>query len=139
MRFFRSRPKDESADLSDKQRNAANLFVETAERLLGVRFDYSEDSALALDPWIDRLWDPARPPSEAELDSNTKLMGAYMGEVILRHGGGQWVWFDGLPAIERKGKIANVLNKVYKRQVNGPADSLALFYEEFQRLTSSEH
>ena len=134
MKFFHQRTKD---DLADRQRKTAELFVKTSRKLAGVEFDYSEDSGLALDPWIDRLWDPSRPPSEAELDSNTKLMGAYLGEVMIRHGGGRWVWSEGVPAIERQGKIANVVNKVYKRQVNGPADSLEAFYLEFQRLTSN--
>jgi hypothetical protein len=106
-------------------------------------FDYSESSVAALDEWADRLWDPAGPrPGEAELDSNSKLMGAYLGEVIIRNLGGKWVFKKGegmaQPAVEMaSGQTAWVLNKAYKRQLNGRADAFTDFFLAARRLAES--
>ena len=136
MRLFRRQSKD---DLASRQRQVAELFVETAYRMGGVTFDYSEASVDGLDAWVDRLWDPqGPPPSEDELDSNTKLIGAYLGEVMIRHGSGHWVWNSDpeQPAVETNGHVALVVNKAYKRQVNGSGDSIADFYAEFRRRST---
>ena len=117
----------------------ARLFTETAMRLGGPVFDYSEESVAQLDDWADQLWDPAGPrPGEAELDSYSKLMGAYLGEVIVRHIGGRWIWAKDpkQPAVELEaGKNALVLNKAYKRQLNGRSDSFADFYAAARQLS----
>jgi hypothetical protein len=137
VRFFRQRSRDDPDKLAADQRDMAKLFVDTTKQLAGVEFDYSEASVAELDGWVDRLWDPeGPPPGEDELDSNSKLIGAYLGEVMIRHGGGHWVWtvHPRQPAIEKNGKVAWVLNKVYKRQVNGPEDSIAEFYATFRRI-----
>lgn len=131
-RLFGQRPKDL---LGETQRKIAELFVDTARDIGGLALDYSEASVAELDGWVDRLWDPNGPtPTENQLDSNTKLIGAYLGEIMIRHGGGWWVWNPEprQPVVETNGRIAMVLNKVYKRQVNGPADSLADFSAAFR-------
>ncbi len=135
MRFFRQRDK---GGLGEKQHQVAALFVDTAARY-GRTFDYSEAGIRDLDDWVDNLWDPSGPrPTEAELDTNTKLVGAYLGEIIIRNIGGQWVMANDprQPAVEIKpGRVALVLNKVYKRQVNGTQESsLAEFYRGAQQL-----
>jgi hypothetical protein len=134
MRFFRRRRRPD--DLAGKQRQIADLFVNTASQLAGLTFDYSQASVDDLDGWVDRLWDPhGPPPSEAELDSNTKLIGAYLGEVMIRHWGGDWVWNSDpeQPAVETNGMTVLVLNRAYKRQVNGSQASISDFYAEMRR------
>ena len=124
-------------ELATYMAGLAELFVDLASKVGGVALDYSEGSVASLDPWVDGLWDPKGPkPSEAQLDSNTKLIGAYLGEVMIRTIGGRWVWSldPKQPAVERSGKTALVLNRAFKRQVNGPDDSLADFYEAYRRL-----
>ena len=140
MRFFRRGPKD---DTGEKMRGVAQLFVETAGRY-GSTFDYAEETVPLLDDWADRLWDPAGPrPGEAELDSNSRLMGAYLGEVIIRHLGGQWALLshDGMqqPVVRLSGgQQAWVLNKAYKRQVNGRSDSFEAFYAGARQLATPD-
>ncbi len=123
-------------DPSATQRDVAHLFVHVAAQL-GVTFDFSDASVPLLDAWVDRLWDPAGPrPSEDELDSNTKLIGAYLGEVIIQSVGGRWVWSQDpkQPAIEvRPGQIALPLNRAYKRQVNGSGETIQDFFLDVKR------
>jgi len=134
MRFFRQR---NQGDLGETQRQVAALFVETAARY-GMSFDYSEAGISDLEDWVDRLWDPNGPrPTEAELDTNTKLVGAYLGEVMIRNIGGEWVMGSDprQPAVEIKpGRVAFVLNKVYKRQLNGTQESFIDFYHGAKQL-----
>jgi hypothetical protein len=102
-------------------------------------FDYSEASVGRLDDFAGQLWDPDRPPGEDELDNLTKLMGAYLGEVMIRHVRGRWRWDpDGrIPVIETDpGRLTYVLDKVYKRQVMGKEHDLATYYEEFKGWAS---
>jgi hypothetical protein len=135
MRFFRTRP---SADVSDMQREVAELFVETAAGF-GVTFDYSEGSVNELEAWADHLWDPGTRPSEDALDSNSKLIGAYLGEVMIRHVGGHWEAIENprqIVVVLDSGLEAHVLNKAYKRQVNGRSDSLVEFYKDFKSLAT---
>ena len=138
MRFFRRQaPADGTAD---KMHATAELFVETARKFGETAFDFSEQSVKALEEWADHLWDPTGPrPGEAELDSNAKLMGAYLGEVVIRNLGGRWIWAkgDGMaqPAVQLpNGSIAWVLNKAYKRQLDGLTNNLAAFYIGAKRV-----
>jgi hypothetical protein len=127
-------------DLTVKQRKVSELFLETAKKLGDMTFDYSEQSVEQLESFVDRLWDPNAPPSEAELDSLTKLIGAYLGEVMIRNVGGHWAWSPdrNMPAIETdQGSWAYVLDKVYKRQVAGSEESLVEFYEAFKTRASN--
>jgi len=131
VKFFRG---SRNQELSETQLGVAELFVSTASNLGEVDFNYSEASVDRLESFVDRLWDPQAPPSEAELDNLTKLMGAYLGEVMIRNVGGNWVLNDErrIPTIETPRGTAFVLDKVYKRQVMGPDESLVEFYEAFK-------
>ncbi len=135
VKFRRQR----SDDLGTKQRHVADLFVETARNLADVHLDYSAGSLDQLEAFVDRLWDPEHPPSEAELDNLTKLMGAYLGEVMIRTVDGRWAWDpEGrIPVIETDRGFAFVLDKVYKRQVFGADESLVAFYRNFQARESN--
>jgi hypothetical protein len=118
-------------DLAKKQRQVAELFVKTAgapDR----KFDFSEDSVKRLDDFVDTLW--PKPPSEEELDSLTKLMGAYLGEVMIRTVGGEWRWTDErrVPVLANGTTSAFVLDKVYRRQTVGPTESLTAFYDAYR-------
>lgn len=58
----------------------------------GTTLDLSEDSLLALDLLVDSLVDSAVPLSgrEAWLQRLALLVGAYTGEILRRHAGGEW-------------------------------------------------
>ena len=136
MRFFRRRPSP--GEVGEMQQEIAALFVETAAGF-GVTFDYSEQSVNDLEAWADNLWEPDSRPPEEELDSNSKLMGAYLGEVMIRHVGGHWEYIEKprqLVVVLDSGLEAHVLNKAYKRQVNGRSDSFVEFYRNFKTLAA---
>lgn len=131
---------DPSIDAAAWARATARLFVETAERRGFRWFDFSEDSVELLDDFADRLWDPTVQPSDAELDSLTKLMGSYLGQVLVRNSSIRWTWLPDrqLPALLiPPHEVAHVLDKAYKRQVNGRQDSLAAFYKDAKRRASN--
>jgi hypothetical protein len=117
--------------LAKTQRKVAELFVKTAgspDR----QFDFSAGSVKRLDDFVDTLW--PKPPSEEKLDSLTKLMGAYLGEVVLRTVGGEWRWTDDrrIPVVANGTTSAFVLDKVYRRQTVGRSESLTAFYEAYR-------
>ena len=60
-------------------------------------------------------------------------MGAYLGEVVVRNGGGQWTYHPGQPPAIREAHSRQRLyipyNKVAKRLTVGPEHSLLSFYE----------
>lgn len=136
MKLFRGR---NNKDLPETQRRVAETFVSTAVNLAGVDFDYSEASVDWLESFVDGLWDPQVTPTEAELDNLTKLMGAYLGEVMIRNVGGTWAWSQerAMPTIEASRGTAFVLDKVYKRQVVGRQESLIDFYKTFKARESN--
>jgi hypothetical protein len=49
-------------EVAATQRRVAALWVETARKIGGWSFDYSEASVTLLDEVIDDLWDPEQPP-----------------------------------------------------------------------------
>ena len=120
----------------------AERWIKTIEDLAPGEFnwDYSEESVTRLDEFIDtRLWDPEGPrPTEAELTSNSILIGAYLGEVMIRNIGGEWAvdYFEGnkQPVVKIGSLAAFAPNKVYKRQVLGRQESLVAFYNHHRDL-----
>lgn len=139
MRLFRR--KDPNDGLAERQRALADLFVDSAQRIGGVAFDYTAASVIVLEAWADNLWDPTGPPPpQEEYESNATLMGSYLGEVIIRTIGGQWVWDAsvGQPGVEvRPGGVALVLNRAFMRQVEGRAKSLVDYYKAVEQIKAA--
>jgi hypothetical protein len=105
--------------------------------------DHSEESIIELEKlctllhtaipktFIKKLFRKA--PSEETILQMAKMLGGYLGEVLIKHHGGEW-------AIENFNNEGNtiVLNagdikifpigKVYKRLKNGPEDNVLHFY-----------
>jgi hypothetical protein len=140
MKGRRGKGRDE-VELAEGQRFVADLFVHTAASLGGMTFDFGEASVALLDQFADQLWDPAEGrPSEEQLDHLAKLMGSYLGEVMIRNVGGSWVWGDGgrIPAVRFDASLlAYVIDKAYKRQINGRSDDFGRFYDEFKRRAAN--
>jgi hypothetical protein len=92
-------------------------------------FDFSEASVAALDATIQSDWAPGTKPS----DQTVGLMGAYLGEVLVRNLGGTWVRSGNNPepGIQLSGgDVAFPLTKVRKRVQLGQEHDLAYFYQE---------
>ena len=96
----------------------------------GHHFDYSPENAARLDSWIDRF--VAGSPSNDMVHHVIISSGAYIGELIVRNGGGNWT-FDlqqGAAAIDSAtGLRCFPLNKAAKRITVGPEHSIAQFVQ----------
>jgi hypothetical protein len=120
----------------------AEQFVALTDRKFGFRLDYSPAT---LDT-VDQLVDKVKSTGVSEQDGSGMIyaIGCYVGEVMVRHGGGEWRPTAELnmqsvcswPLVVRMpdGTGMNPIGKAFKRFRNGDADSLAYFYRMTLRL-----
>lgn len=118
---------DSLAVLADRFRENAGGWKEY--------FDYSVRSAIALDNFIDLLLGTGDPIP----DLHQMGMGAYLGEVVRRRVGGEWVAMPKGPTPGDPGLLINGISvlpfeKVRKRVALGSSNSLGYFVQE---LTTS--
>ena len=107
----------------------ADAFVRGAAEE-GHHFTYDLECVSRLDPLVD-LFLQGRPSPEV-VDSMAMSMGAFVGELILRFGGGRWVYVAeaGSPAVQTGSRYTCFpLNKVGKRLIVGPEHSIARFVD----------
>ncbi len=121
--------------LNELQR-LAQIHVDTAKRISGLDFDYSEESVALLDPMIEQNWGITPP---VQLESIVQIIGAYLGEAIVRNLHGQWAGGDGRWVVELTipdgSKVqANVFYKTHKRLTNGMEDSLGYYYHMMKQI-----
>jgi hypothetical protein len=113
----------------------AEQFVASV-RDLGWDLDFSEQSVQTLEAMVEqqfRDWRPWRSGKVARKNAPiASLVGAYLGEVMIRHIGGHWGWmpeFDVAAIQLPSGTWTSPPAKAQKRFVNGKEDNLALYYE----------
>jgi hypothetical protein len=126
----------EMAELADKMVLEVTALFDEHE----LELDLSEESLEGLDRLVDQLW-PEPIEDEEALDAIVANWGAYVGQTILEHLGGQWTFRQDLDHASlhfpRLGLEAFPLHVVRKRLVLGADESLAAFYEALvERLTS---
>lgn len=95
----------------------------------GDPFGWESDEAARLDGVCEAFL-ANDPPAEYQ-HSMIMAMGAYLGELLVRHGGGRWAYDAGqqAAAVEMpNGLRAYPHNKVAKRLERGPEHSLSAFY-----------
>ena len=105
-------------------------------RELDWQLDYSEQSVQTLEEMIESQfadWRPWRGGKVAKKNFPVaSLVGAYLGELMIRNVGGRWGWmpeFD-VAAVQLPSEIwTSPPSKAQKRFVNGPEDDLAFYYE----------
>jgi len=96
----------------------------------GEHFDFAPESAPRLDAWVDLF--VAEGPSDDVIHSVVLSMGAYVGELIVRNGGGGWTFEPqaGAPGVRlTSGLVCFPLNKVGKRLTVGPEHSIDQFVQ----------
>jgi hypothetical protein len=96
----------------------------------GHHFDYAVENAPRLDALVDLFLQSQ--PREDVINSMVLSMGAYVGELIVRNGGGSWIFEQevGAPGVRlTSGLIGFPLNKVGKRISVGAEHSIAHFVE----------
>jgi hypothetical protein len=98
--------------------------------------DYSEQSIRTLEEMIDRQFADWRPWRSGKVAKKNlpiaSLVGAYLGEVMIRHVGGHWGWmpdFDVAAVQLPSGTWTSPPAKAQKRLLNGKEDDLVLYYE----------
>jgi hypothetical protein len=117
--------------------DAAN-WAATALPGVGYKADFTLDSLKE----IDRLFDEQAPEGTPkpggllsdQLGSRIFVLGAYVGEVIRRHYGGEWQGDDADPRAEinvavrlKSGTILWPMQRVMKRFKNGPEDGIYVY------------
>jgi hypothetical protein len=115
--------------ISEDMAGLADAFVRgSAEE--GHHLNFAVGNASRLDALVD-LFRGTEPHADV-VHSMVLSMGAYVGELIVRNGGGSWTYQQewGAPAVQlASGSLCFPLNKVAKRISIGPEHSIAQFVE----------
>jgi hypothetical protein len=116
LRFVKnSLDRDYNGELDDSERSSARNLLTELHRISQASTASSQ-----------------QPPSADQISTAVALWGSYLGEVIRRNLGGEWVMDStlGKPTLLLpKGHKANPFHKVKQRLLNGPADSVHFFYK----------
>jgi hypothetical protein len=109
------------------QQEAGEFLTIMDEMAPQIGLDYSVESLQRLDQFISEHFDA--PNTKEVSDALTLRIGCYLGEVIIRHVGGQWNG-EGKPEINDLGPIEAIypLERAQLRFQNGKKDSLAWYY-----------
>jgi hypothetical protein len=125
---FRKRADPTDAETADAMRGLAEAFVKgSAEE--GDPFGWESTEASRLDDVCDVFL--ANDPPADYRHSMIMSMGAYLGELLVRHGGGRWAFDrkESAAVVEMpNGLRAYPHNKVAKRLAHGPEHNLFQFY-----------
>ncbi|WP_126419525.1 hypothetical protein [Asticcacaulis excentricus] len=116
--------------------------VEYAQERFGVDLDFSADSVARLENLLVTLHKSLpkgriqklfkKSPTDEEIRLMSKVLGAYLGEVIRRNKGGEWAsneQFDALGLYFGDDKWVFPVAKVHKRLMNGEEDNVFSFYQ----------
>ena len=124
-------------DLAAKMVNAADIFVENMSYAGVTWLEVSPDSVLRLDDLIDQFWPPGARPDDYQ--SMIPVIGAYVGEVLIRETGATWVEGPHGIGVTLRGQSAFPLNKVAKRFDQGRNHSIGHFFREIRAHWLSGH
>jgi hypothetical protein len=136
-------PLGSQQELQEKMCACAEWAVVYARGVFEVELDYSEASLRQIErmmsvlfkdrhrSWLARWLRPG--PTEEEVRQVALLLGAYIGEVIRRHHGGQWAFHKRLglqllPLITH-GVSTYPLSKAYQRLTYGPEEDVWSYYQ----------
>ena len=118
----------------DMEANARNA-VELAKTRFQATLDFGIDSLQVLETLFDRVeYAMPDPESKETLGLLTRLLGSYLGEVIRRKHGGEWIiWTDKhgkTMALQVGDATIFTHNKVKKRLERGPEHNISKYYQE---------
>lgn len=135
----------ERPTVGDMMAAYAEDAVEHANRMFGITLDYSPKGVGNVETILGKLYDTIprtflarlfgrRPPTDEDIWSVCKMYGGYIGEVVRRHHGGEWVIDtdvspgDEVIALQKGGSRMFPPSKVGKRLTNGPEDNVEVYY-----------
>ena len=112
-------------DIADRMKGLAFIQVRAAREAGGGFLDFSASSLAELDGLISR--DVAKEPKDP--DMLAEVIGAYVGETLVRRLGATWIEEDGSPVL-RLGEIRlDPLRRAYLRVTEGEARSLMVYFD----------
>jgi hypothetical protein len=120
--------------LAEDMEGHARHAVELAKTRFQATLDYGTDSLQVLETLFDRV-EYAMPDPEAKetIGLLTRLWGSYLGEVIRRRHGGEWIiWTDKhgkTMALQVGDATIFTHNKVKKRLERGPEHNIWNYYQ----------
>jgi len=138
------------ADVNDMMAAYAEDAVEYAAQLKRT-LDYSEESIKTIEDICSILYKAIpknfwtrlirKTPSEETIVQMSRMLGGYIGEVMIKHYGGTWEIEDfmneGNTILVQTGDLKTFpVGKVYKRLKNGPEDNVHHFYQWITRELS---
>jgi hypothetical protein len=122
----------------------SQLAVQTAKLKFSESIDFSSESLDAVERIMSVLHtqasgrDPNQKLGDEQITELSKLWGIYVGEVIRRYYGGQWLLVDGAPDLALGGRHASPLAKVRKRIAGGALDNLKYYFTSIMKVLSSQ-
>lgn len=99
----------------------------------GERLDFTTESIAALDRCLTAIAEPPTGPP-TDLDYDSRVWGAYLGEVVRRRYGGDWQMSQypggdlAVPSLEVRGSHVYPMMKIVRRLTLGPAENVSDFY-----------
>ncbi len=111
-------------------------FIGFVERAMNTQLDFSEESLGIVESVLDALCDmfAKEKPSDEDFTDMAKKAAGYLGVVILKNIGGNWVQSNIGMGIQINGTNAFVYNRVARRLINGREDEVISFYESLKNL-----
>lgn len=127
---------------SEHAAELAQRAVDAARNVSGVDLDYTPASLSV----VDGILEVFREPGSDAVAETIFVFGCYLGEVLVRNAGYEWV--DTPPEVARytfpltvyrasTAAHANPIGKAFKRVDNGNTDSVAYFYSVFAADTET--
>jgi hypothetical protein len=105
-----------------------------AAKAKGEKLDYSAASLAGVERCLAATVDAGETLAGEDLDYETRVWGAYLGEVVRRRYGGEWQMSQypfgavAVPTLEVKGSNLYPMMKVFRRLTMGPKENLREFY-----------
>jgi hypothetical protein len=124
----------EDVALADDLRHDAEVFARSG-REKGYRLDYSEASIVEVERLLTdwTVETPEGPHVDDNLASIAAMIGAYVGEVMIRNLGGYWTRWEDYIAVKGPEVYAFPLDKAIKRAYEPLGNQLDYFYEVMKR------
>jgi hypothetical protein len=135
--------------IGDMMAAYAQHAVDFAQAKFGETLDYSERNVQKVESCLRQLYDAkpkgflgklfGRGPSDDDVLTVAKMFGGYVGEVVRRHHGGEWVLDEetysehAVIAIHHPSGKLFPSAKVHMRLINGDEDNVWVYYQVLTR------
>jgi hypothetical protein len=112
--------------------------IKAAKLTFDESLDFTSESLEGVERIMTKLQKQEPKLTDEQITELSKLWGVYVGEVIRRYYGGQWVMLEGMPDVALGGKHASPVAKVRKRLVGGATENLKYYFTSIMKVLSSQ-